>query len=67
MPQEPDVYRAWIGIARDAAIVVVGVFMLLYETAFVPSPNPYVIGAGLTALGIPAAMRLDMKNKSDEK
>lgn len=64
MPVTPDEYRAWIGITRDAIIVVVGTFMLIYETVFVPNPNAFVIGAGLTALGLPAAIRLDTWKKN---
>lgn len=66
MPATPDEYRAWIGVLRDAALIVVGIFMLIYETAFVV-PNPYIIGAGLTALGLPAALRLEVKRKPDDE
>lgn len=55
----PSVVRAWVRIFRDVAIVVVAGFMLVYETVFVAQPNAYVIGAGLTLLGIPPALRLD--------
>lgn len=64
MPASPDEYRAWIGVVRDAFIVAVGTFMLVYETAFVSNPNPYLIGGGLTALGLPAAIRLDLRKKN---
>lgn len=63
MPANPDEYKAWMGIVRDAFIVLVGTFMLVYETAFVQSPNPYVIGGGLTALGLPSAIRLDLRKR----
>lgn len=66
MPATPDEYRAWIGIVRDACLVVIGVFMLVYETVLVPNPNPYIIGAGLTALGLPSAIRLDARRKSED-
>lgn len=65
MPASPEEYRAWIGVVRDAFIVGVGVFMLVFETAFARAPNPYLIGAGLTALGLPAAIRLDLRKKSE--
>lgn len=54
-------WDAWMRIVRDTVIVVVGTFMLVFETVFVPSPNAYVIGAGLVALGLPPALRLDMR------
>lgn len=56
---DPKVVRDWVRILRDVAIVLVAGFMLIFETVFVRSPNPYVIGAGLTLLGIPPALRLD--------
>lgn len=65
MPLTPDDYSAWIGIVRDALTVVVGTFMLVFETAIVASPNPYVIGGGLTALGLPVAIRLDGSRKKN--
>lgn len=64
MPSSPDDYRAWIGVVRDALIVGVGAFMLVFETVFAHAPNPYLIGAGLTALGLPAAIRLDLGRKT---
>ncbi len=65
MPSTPDEYRIWIGITRDAALVLVGIFMLVYETVLVHAPNPYIIGAGLTALGLPSALRLDLRKRAD--
>lgn len=66
MRSTPDEYRVWIGITRDAALVAVGIFMLVYETILVRAPNPYIIGAGLTALGLPSALRLDLRKKPGE-
>lgn len=59
--REPDfeAIRAWQRIARDTLIVVVGGFMLVYETIAVAVPNPYIIGAGLVAIGVPPALRYD--------
>lgn len=51
--------RAWQRIFRDFLIVIVGAFMLVHETIWSSDPNIYIIGAGLTALGIPPALRLD--------
>ena len=55
----PDEVRAWQAIFRDIVITLVAAFMLLYETIVVDDPNVYIIGAGLTLLGVPAAIRLD--------
>ena len=44
---------------RDFAIVIVGVFILLHEELSRGSPNPYLIAAGLVALGLPPALRAD--------
>ncbi len=54
-------WDAWMRIVRDTAIVTVGTFMLVFETVFVTNPNAYIIGAGLVALGLPPALRLDMR------
>jgi hypothetical protein len=59
MPLDPKAAREWTRIARDIVILFVAAFMLIYETIVVQSPNLYVLGAGLTLLGIPPALRLD--------
>lgn len=56
---DPDALKAWQSIFRDIVITLVAAFMLIYETVFIQQPNPYVIGAGLTLLGVPPALRLD--------
>lgn len=68
MPREPDLeaIRAWQRILRDLVIVVVGAFMLVYETVGAKEPNPYVIGAGLVALGVPPALRYDERRRNGE-
>lgn len=68
MPREPDfeALRAWQRIFRDAVIVIVGGFMLVYETVAASVPNPYVIGAGLVALGVPPALRYDEKRRNGD-
>lgn len=55
--------RAWQGIFRDVVITLVAAFMLIFETVVAASPNVYIIGAGLTMLGIPPALRLDSLRK----
>jgi hypothetical protein len=59
MRLDPKAAREWIRIVRDVVILFVAAFMLIYETIVVRSPNLYVLGAGLTLLGIPPALRLD--------
>lgn len=61
-----DQARAWVRILRDIALASCGAFILIYETVGVQSPNPYLLAAGLTALGLPPAFRLDGK-KNGEK
>jgi hypothetical protein len=56
---DPEEIKAWQRIGRDFTLVVVGAFMLVYETAFVVVPNVVIVGAGLLALGLPPALRLD--------
>ncbi len=64
---DPNVLKAWQGIFRDVVITILATFMLSYETVFVGNPNAYIIGAGLTLLGIPPALRLDkLRKKPDE-
>lgn len=61
----PQQIRAWQAIARDIVITVVATFMLIFETVGSESPNPYIIGAGLTLLGIPPALRIDRARRSN--
>ena len=63
----PEALRQWQAIFRDTVITVLAAFMLVFETVFADSPNAYIIGAGLTLLGIPPALRLDTwRRKADE-
>lgn len=64
-----DEWNSWVRILRDTTIVLVGAFMLIYETVFVANPNAYVIGGGLAALGIPATLRADLSrgNRDGDK
>jgi hypothetical protein len=61
----PEQLRTWQNIFRDVTITVLAAFMLVYETVFTQNPNPYLIGAGLTLLGIPPALRLDHRRNRD--
>lgn len=56
---DPDALKAWQSIFRDVVITILASFMLVFETVFAHEPNAYIIGAGLTLLGIPPALRLD--------
>lgn len=68
MPREPDyeAIRSWQRILRDLVIVVVGAFMLVYETVAAEVPNPYIIGAGLVTLGVPPALRYDERRRTGD-
>jgi hypothetical protein len=61
---DPATVRAWQRIARDILIVVLGAFMLTWQTVIVALPNPLLVGAGLVLLGLPPALRLDEVFKS---
>lgn len=56
---DPSAARAWLRILRDFSTIAVGTFILLWQTVFVTFPNPLLIGAGLLALGLPPALRLE--------
>lgn len=55
----PEVIDQWVQIIRDLCIIVVGAFMLIYETVFTPVPNYLIVGGGLTLFGVPPALRID--------
>lgn len=56
---QPENLTLWIPIFRDIMIVLLATFILFYQTVWVTEPNPYLIGAALTLLGAPAAIRVD--------
>ena len=60
----PEALNAWIPVIRDILIVGVATFMLLFEVIVKAEPNPYVIGGGLTLLGVPPALRIDRKRRN---
>lgn len=51
------------GILRDLVLVCLAVFMLVHETVEDSSPDPLIVGAALTLLGVPAAVRLDDRRR----
>ncbi len=55
----PAAANEWIKILRDLATVALASFILVHETVAARSPNWELIGAGLTLLGIPPALRAD--------
>jgi hypothetical protein len=62
----PDQFRAWQGIFRDIVITVLAAFMLVWQCVFAAAPNIYIIGAGVTLLGVPPALRLDSLRRRNE-
>lgn len=57
----------WVPIFRDLVIVVLAAFILVFETVITGNPNPYLVGAALTLLGAPAAIRVDaLRRKSGD-
>lgn len=60
----PEEAREWQKIIRDVIIVLVGTFILVHETLGAGEPNLYLIGAGLAALGLPPALRLDERRRN---
>lgn len=66
-PLDPETVRSWVRIGRDTLIVVLGGFMLVWQTVFAADPNPLLVGAGLVLLGLPPALRLDEVFKPSPK
>lgn len=60
----PDVVRQWQRIFRDTVIVLIGMFMLVYETVWRESPDWQIIAAALTCFGLPPALRVDLRRKN---
>lgn len=64
---EPDRVDVWIGILRDAIIVALATFMLIYETAFQSAPNVEVMAVALALFGVPGVLRLDLRTRGEKK
>jgi hypothetical protein len=58
-------WDSWLRLLRDTLIVIVGAFMLVYETVFAKQPNIDIIAAGLTMLGLPMVLRIDTRSSRD--
>lgn len=54
----PHELGPWTRILRDVALVIVGAFMLIHETLAPGSPDPLIVGGGLSLLGAPQVLRL---------
>lgn len=65
--RSPEEAGAWIKVARDAALVAVGVFMLVWQTIWEADPSVLIVGAGLTCLGLPLWLRLDEAKNGNGK
>jgi len=61
----PEAIKEWHKVFRDFLIALVGAFMLIHETVGSGEPNLYIIAAGLAALGLPPALRLDERRKNN--
>ncbi len=55
----PEIALQWMRIFVSLLAAGVGAFMLVWQTVFVMTPNAMIIGAGLLALGVPPALRID--------
>lgn len=55
----PEEVRKWQRVIRDFAMLAVGIFMLVYETVGTETPNEWLVGAGLTAVGLVPAFQFD--------
>ena len=61
----PTAVRQWQGIVRDFVCLTVGASILIFET-LKRSPDPLMVGAGLTLVGIPPVLRLDRSRSEEE-
>lgn len=60
---KPTEAAAWWKVVRDVLITALGMCMLLYETLKGSGADPAIVGAGLTLLGLPIALRADERRK----
>lgn len=63
----PEALADWVTVFRDLVMVVLAAFILSYETVLIDNPNPLLIGAGLSLLGVPAALRVDASRRKQQK
>ena len=58
-----DAARLWNGLLRDLVCVFLSSFMLIHETVGDSSPDSIIVGAALTLMGVPAAVRFDNRRR----
>lgn len=58
---DAEIIRAWQRIFRDTVIVMVGTFMLLYETVAVTNANVEILAAALACYGLPPLLRFEFR------
>ena len=63
----PEDLNEWVTLFRDIVMVVLAAFILSYETVLISEPNPLLIGAGLSLLGVPAALRVDASRRKSQR
>jgi hypothetical protein len=56
-----------LNFIRDVAMIIVAAFILVHETVEnTNNPDPILIGAALTLLGVPAALRADAQRREKQ-
>ncbi len=55
----PEVASQWQKVLGSTVSLVVGGFMLIWETVYAGAPSPLLVGAGLLALGVPVTLPID--------
>lgn len=60
-------FQAWQRIFRDTVIFLTGCFILVYEAVYAHPASALMVGAGLTACGLPATFRLDLGRENKRK
>lgn len=57
---QPEKLDAWVSIFRDVIIVFLGAFLMVFAVVAIHEPVALgtVLGAGLTALGVPPWLRV---------
>lgn len=56
----PMTPKDWMGLFRDFMLILVGVFLMVFDAVWIHPPSTLVMGAGLTALGFPVFLRIQL-------
>lgn len=64
---KPEEIEQWQGIVRDFVILTLAAFDLTWQIVAASQPNPYLIGAGLTLLGMPPMFRADIRRRRNRR